>query len=421
MNKNNINNINLNNNDIEVLRTLAKEYSELASLPIQKEKKELWQSLNRCQMQRPMIVIDQIPWHEMDVDGSLVNKVEDPYWRMVETDLRQMIYKAKHMPVDMVLMPYIKLPRLINNTGFGLKVEEEKSISDSANDVVGHKFYNQFETMDDLQKIKTPIISVDRKGEEEIRQQAQVLFDGIIPFKMIGQTVHLGIWDWITQWMGVENCYFALADSPELLHGIMDKVTNGVISMIEQMNKERVFDTYSNICHCSYTFSDDLPTIGCDMDNPTSKDVWAFGLAQLFSSVSPKVTEEYEVPYMQKLFPYFGAIYYGCCDRLDDRMDIILKMPNIRKISCSPWSEREIFAEKLPKNIIMSNKPTPALLAVDPMNYDDARNDIKRTMMAAKANNVNLELILKDISTVKYEPQRLWNWAKIAMEEAQNY
>jgi len=27
-----------------------------------------------------------------------------------------------------------------------------------------------------------------------------------------------------------------------------------------------------------------------------------------------------------------------------------------------------------------------------------------------------LELILKDISTVRYEPQRLFDWARIAME-----
>jgi hypothetical protein len=27
-------------------------------------------------------------------------------------------------------------------------------------------------------------------------------------------------------------------------------------------------------------------------------------------------------------------------------------------------------------------------------------------------------LILKDISTVRYEPQRLWKWAEIAMEVA---
>jgi len=30
-----------------------------------------------------------------------------------------------------------------------------------------------------------------------------------------------------------------------------------------------------------------------------------------------------------------------------------------------------------------------------------------------------LELILKDISTLAYQPRRLWRWAEIAMEVAQ--
>ena len=87
------------------------------------------------------------------------------------------------------------------------------------------------------------------------------------------------------------------------------------------------------------------------------------GMAQIFTSVSPKTTEEFEVRYMSRIFGRFGAIYYGCCDRLDDRLDIITKMPNIRKISCSPWSDREKFAANLPQKYIMSNKPSPALLA----------------------------------------------------------
>jgi hypothetical protein len=29
----------------------------------------------------------------------------------------------------------------------------------------------------------------------------------------------------------------------------------------------------------------------------------------------------------------------------------------------------------------------------------------------------HVEFIMKDISTVRYEPQRLWEWARIATEE----
>lgn len=403
--------------DKEILRTLAKQYAEYASLPVQKEKKELWLSLNRGQMQRPMLMIDQIPWNEMDVDGSLQCGVSDPYWRWVETALRQTLYKWKYMPADMVLDPYITLGRPIHNSGFGVAIHNETKVYDETSAVRGMSFENQFESMEDVEKIQTPKVWLDKETEANIIAEAEDLFQGIIPFKMVGRTLHLGLWDTITQWMGVENCYIELMDRPEMMHAIMEKLTVGMIATVEQMNEQGLFDCHTHLCHCSHTYCDDLPHESCDIDNPTSENVWAFGLAQLFSSVSPKITEEFEVPYMQRIFPYFGAIYYGCCDRLDDRLDVIAKMPKIRKVSCSPWSDRENFARNLPKEYIMSNKPNPALVAKDTMDEEEIRADIRRTVQAARENGLGLELILKDISTVRYEPQRLWSWSRIALEE----
>ena len=37
------------------------------------------------------------------------------------------------------------------------------------------------------------------------------------------------------------------------------------------------------------------------------------------------------------------------------------------------------------------------------------------------ARGCHVELIMKDISTVRYQPQRLWEWAAIAMEVVQAY
>ena len=42
---------------------------------------------------------------------------------------------------------------------------------------------------------------------------------------------------------------------------------------------------------------------------------------------------------------------------------------------------------------------------------------IEAIAQAARDNGLGLELILKDISTVRYEPQRLWTWSRIALEE----
>ena len=232
--------------------------------------------------------------------------------------------------------------------------------------------------------------------------------------------VHSGLWDQISFWKGVENCYFDLIDRPELIHAILDRYTNAHLALIKQINELGVYDTVSNMCHCSYTFSDRLPAADYDPNHTTTQDGWTYSMAQLFTSVSPETNEEFELPYMSKLFACYGSVYYGCCERLDDRLDIIDTMPNIRKISCSPWSDRENFASKLPKKYIMSNKPNPSFLACASFNEDVVREDLRRTIKAAKDNGLCLEFLLKDLSTVKNDPQRLWRWSEIALEETIN-
>ena len=63
--------IKLNARDMDVLRRLAGELAEIAALPVHKEKARLWQKLNDLESERPMVWINEICWHEMDVDGEL--------------------------------------------------------------------------------------------------------------------------------------------------------------------------------------------------------------------------------------------------------------------------------------------------------------------------------------------------------------
>jgi hypothetical protein len=48
-----------------------------------------------------------------------------------------------------------------------------------------------------------------------------------------------------------------------------------------------------------------------------------------------------------------------------------------------------------------------------------AREQLVEFLEASRGCHV--ELIMKDISTVRYEPQRLWEWESIAMEVAEEY
>ena len=407
----------LNKYEIDVLRTLAHRYAEIAALPVHEAKRKLWIAHNEFRTARPMVLIDQVCWNEMNRDGSLNSKVEDPYWRAVEIGLREKIFSWEHMPADMVLNPYISLAKPLCNSGWGMDAQVE-TLETSAGSVRSQHFKNLLEEEEDIEKIQFPHIWLDEEMDRQIRETADEIFAGIIPYRMEGLTMHLGIWDVISQWMGVENCYIELMDRPEFMHAIVEKMTQGLLNQIEDVNRIGGYDVTSNIVHCSQNFLDNLPG-ECDLEHGTTKNGWAFGLAQLFSSASPQITEEFEVEYMKRVFPHFGAIYYGCCERLDDRLDILAKLPNVRKISCSPWSDKDRFAERLPEQKIMSVKPNPAFLAGAALDEDSVRRELRHAIDAAKRNQRNVELILKDISTVRYEPQRLFRWADIAMEEVQ--
>lgn len=403
--------------DKEILRKLASNYMEIASLPVQREKMELWKALNRGKMQRPMVVLDQLPWHELNNDGDLTILSQNSFCRGLEWDLRSTIYKWEHFPVDMVIEPFITIPKSVFNTGYGIGADEDVLRTDETGGVLSHRYHNQIQTEEDIDKIKDMAIFHDEDTSKILMEQAQDIFAGIAPVRQSGGLqFHLGVWDALSTYMGVENIYFDLVDRPEFIHKVMERITSSVIAGIEQTNKLKIYNDTSNTCHCSYVYTDELlPDFGAGKGT-TTQNGWAFGLAQLFTSVSPAFTEEFELPYITRMAEYFGMIYYGCCDRLDDRLDVVKKIPHVKKVSCSPWSNRDVFAEKIGPELVMSNKPTPALVAEDTFEPDAVRKDLELTMAAAKRNGVNLEFILKDISTVQYKPERLTEWANVAMD-----
>lgn len=407
--------------DKQILRELGSKYMSIATLPIQKEKMNLWKSLNRSQMQRPMVCIDQLPWNELNVNNELTCLVSDPFWRSMESQLRSKIYRWNHFKVDMVLEPFITIPKAIASTSYGLKPEVDRLEKNVNTTAASQHFTNLLKEYEDIEKIKDMQITVDNNQSEIWLGQAKDIFSGISPIMQgHGIQFHIGVWDYLTQIMGVEDAYFDIIDRPEFIHACMDRVTEATIAGIKQANELKIHDDISNQCHCSYVYTDELLPDFAKGKGAVSANSWAFGLAQLFTSVSPKVTEEFELPYVTRMAEHFGMIYYGCCDRLDDRLDVVKKIPNVKKVSCSPWSDRKRFAEEIGNKLIMSNKPTPAYIANTSVDWDCVKADLQYTVDLAKANNVNLEIILKDISTVNFEPERITKWADIAMEIVSN-
>ncbi|OHD22944.1 MAG: hypothetical protein A2064_10225 [Spirochaetes bacterium GWB1_66_5] len=72
------------------------------------------------------------------------------------------------------------------------------------------------------------------------------------------------------------------------------------------------------------------------------------------------------------------------------------------------------------RDYVLSYKPSPAIFVDEAWNPRKAREDLTRVL--DKARGVcHVEIIMKDISTVRYQPRNLWDWARIAMEVAEEY
>ena len=408
----------LNTKDISVLRELSAHVADIAALPVQEEKRALWRRLNVRKPVRPMVMIDQVCWNEMNIGDELTLRCSDAECRKYEEYLRRTLYQWKHFPVDMVVEPFIRVPMAICNSGFGIIIQEEIAVSDATNSVVGHKYENQFQTEADLEKIRTPEISHDTAETERRLNTASEIFEGLLEVRPQGMDPYLSLWDPVATWMGVENALYALVDKPDFMHRLLARMTDGYLGMLDQLEMQGLLCGPQSLIHCTGAYTDELPAPGYDADKPRTRDIWTFGLAQMLSTVSPAMFKEFEVDYASRICARFGLVYYGCCDPLDGKMTEVRMIPNVRKVSMSPWVNEERGAAEIGGDFVYSRKPSPALVAMDHFHHDQVRDDLVKTKNTCDKHGCPLEFILKDISTVRHEPERLSEWAGIAMQVA---
>jgi hypothetical protein len=401
--------------DRSVLRDLGKRVAEIAALPIQQEKIRLWKALNTLKPERPMVMIDQVCWNEMNVDGELTMRTQDEFCQELERDLRHTLYAWKHMPADMVVEPVVTVPKIIDGADFGIQIQEDLAVTDPENDVIGHYYIDQLKDDDDLQKIRFPDAQLDVAETARREAIAHEIFDGILNVEMQGMAPHYSGWDRIVQWHGVENALLDLAARPDFMHRAIERITDVYLVLLDQLEERGLLATRLSRVHCTGAYTDELPAPGFDPKKPRAKDLWTFGMSQIFASVSPAMHQEFDLDYGVRWYERFGLVYYGCCEPLDMKIPIVRKIPHLRKISMSPWVDEERGAEQIGRDFVFSRKPNPALLASTTWRPDVVEAYLRDTVEHCAHYGCPLEIIMKDISTVAYQPQRLWEWEKVAM------
>lgn len=401
--------------DLPILRELAREIAEIAALPVQQERIRQWKALNALRPERPMVLIDQVPWDEMDVDGELALRTEDPFHRRLETGLRRQLYQWRHMRADMVVLPAVVIPGVIGTDGFGVAIETDFLTVDAANDLVVRPVAGEPPSSDDPARIRTPNVWLEAGATAEREARAHEILDGILDVQMQGILPCHAAWDEIVQLRDPMTALTDLVTRPDEMHEIARRWSDARLAYVDRLEAEGLLGHGQQLIHCSGAFTDELPAEGFDLSRPRARDLWTCGMAQALGPVSPAMHAEFELPYAQAWFARFGLGYYGCCEPLHDRIDMVRRIPNVRKVSISPWADATVAAASIAGDFVMSRKPSPFFLALDAFDLASAEAEIREAAEACRATGTPLELILKDITTVRGEPQRLWAWERLAM------
>jgi hypothetical protein len=165
--------------------------------------------------------------------------------------------------------------------------------------------------------------------------------------------------------------------------------------------------------------TDELPQPDYDGGHARPIDQWGNSTAQIFAPVSPAMHEEFALQHELRWLERFGLNCYGCCDPLDKKMGIARKIPRLRRVSMSPWIDLDRAVQAVGRDYIFSYKPNPAVFAWSDWNLDQARKDLVKAL--EKTRGCVVEVIMKDISTCRHEPRRIWEWCEMAMQVVEDY
>jgi len=406
----------------ETLRALARDLAAIAALPVHKEKAGLWHKLNDLESARPMVWINEIPWHEMNTGDELTMRTTDPWARELETRLRRTLYQWRHMPGDMIVSDFIECPLAIHSTDFGILEDVEIARTDAANEIYSRHFHIQIRDPGDIEKIRMPVVTHDEETTAVVFDTMQELFKDIMPVRKTGQThIWFTPWDYLIRWWGLEEAMLDLVERPEMVNEAVERMVDAWMAELDQfvdMNLLSLDCNNTRIGSGGYGYTWDLPGARFDVSRVQPHNMWGCSNAQIFSEVSPDMHWEFALRHDLRWLERWGLVYYGCCEPLGRKIPLLRKIKNLRKISVSPWNDFMHIISEIRGDYVFSFKPSPAIFVEDVWKPEKARAYLEGVLDQARGT-CHVEVIMKDISTVMYKPERLWDWARIAMEVAE--
>ena len=400
--------------EIRVLRDLAMKVREHAESDSEKEKARLWTAHNDLGGERPMVFIDpENGWNEVIPPSTLV--CHDPLARVWEIFLRKQLYWVEIVRDDKVIEPYFDVPFSYADSGWGVELKRHGG-ADGGSYIVDPVITDYGS---DLPKVGFPQIVIDHEASDRLLDLAHgVLGKNLIVRRKNTWWWTLGMTSDFINLRGLDNLMMDLILQPEHVHATMAFLRDGYLERLTWLEEHGYLSSNTEGTYVGsggFGWTTKLPVQGEIPGRVALKDMWGFCESQETVGVSPEMFNEFVLPYQIPILDRFGLNCYGCCEPLDKRWEYVQTIPRLRRVSASPWADKQVMADCLGGDYVMSVKPSPTPLATSVMDEASVRRELRDTLSVTRGCNV--ELIMKDNHTLGGNPDHLRDWVAIAREE----
>lgn len=408
----------LSQRDKTILRDTGRKLSELAASPEMQEKHDLWRRLNSLERVRPLVCIQG--GTAGDDPNRPVPKCEDQWARGIEADMLNRMYHHESIRDDVLVNSTIRTP-IVMEWGD----PEVRGSTTRPEEAGGAAHYNSvLDENSNPEMWKMPVVTYNEAASRANWEKAADSLGGVVPVVQDKVWFH---WfapvDQFITLRGLQETMTDMIDRPEYIHAWIKRLTDYQIVQLEQLEALGLLDLNNGANYVGpggMGATDDLPGDGFD-GKVRAKDQWSHAATQIFSEVSPEMHAEFAVPYERRYLECFGLASYGCCEPLHKKVHILRCIPNLRRISMSPWVDSAIGAEAIGKDYIFSFKPNPSYLSMDGWDVTPARAQLEKALQDTQKHGCVTEVILKDLQTIRGDSRRILEWSRMAMELAHKY
>jgi len=402
--------------DRQILRELARTYREIANDPIQDVRRDQWTRFHGMQDKQGRVYSMRFAANELF--GPECLQCGDEFFRTFEKELRVAIYHHSFGD-EVITEPYLTLDS-VYDPPVGMRWGVPCDMGERPGNTGAAHYNPTVNSEEDLDKLVVPRHRINEAETMLLYEKINDAIGDLVPIDL-NRGPDLLTWTGdistdLCKLHGLEQMLWSFYDEPEMLHRMIQFMADG----IEKVQKEAedagdigATDSYNQ----SMPYAPETVRPRANVRGLKRNQLWCFMSAQEFTMVGADMFEEYMLRYQIPIMEKFALSAYGCCEDLTQKIPLLRKIKNLRRIAVSPFADLQKCAEQIGSEYIVSYRPNPATFIARGVDEDFVRRELSKQLRILKQNDCFVEVEYKDVETVNHDPNAMGLLVRITREE----